>query len=214
MFQVQLKTAKPASHFKPCFRLFFFWKTRQNICHSIFKDLEMHFLYDFAKRIFIWLFSNLLVMLLGDKVCVFYSSSHLAYGLITATRAVSRQFIPETSANRWEHSFMSFITKGYFSSASLWFLITLLTYSTPNQSCEIYTLWQKFRGNPCCCSTSPVEDSAYLLEELGVEKISMAGVVIMLPAAVDTGEAAVVKEVWGFLASSFRRCSCWENELV
>lgn len=36
---------------------------------------------------------------------------------------------------------------------------------------------------------------AYLFEELGVEKISMAGVVIKLPAAVDTGEAAVVKEV-------------------
>lgn len=35
----------------------------------------------------------------------------------------------------------------------------------------------------------------YLFEELGVEKISTAGVVIMLPAAVDTGEAAVVKEV-------------------
>lgn len=206
---MQHKTAKTASHFKPCFRLFFFWKTRQTICHSTFKDLEMHFLYDFSNRIFIWLFSNLFVMLPGDKVCVFYSSSRLAYGLITATRAVSRQFIPETSANRWEHSFMLFITKGYFSSASLWFLITLLMYSTPNPSCGIYTLWHKCRGNPCC-STSP----AYLLEELGVEKISMAGVVIMLPAAVDTGEAAVVKEVWGFFASSFRRCSCWENELV
>lgn len=54
----------------------------------------------------------------------------------------------------------------------------------------------------------------YLFEELGVEKISMAGVVIMLPAAVDTGEAAVVKEVWGFFASSFRRCSCWKSELA
>ena len=50
--------------------------------------------------------------------------------------------------------------------------------------------------------------SLYLLEELGVEKMSMAGAVIIPPAEVDTGEAAVVKEVCGFLASSFRRCSC------
>lgn len=37
--------------------------------------------------------------------------------------------------------------------------------------------------------------STYLLEELGVEKMSMAGAVIIPPAEVDTGEAAVVKEV-------------------
>lgn len=37
--------------------------------------------------------------------------------------------------------------------------------------------------------------STYLLEELGVENISMAGAVIIPPAEVDTGEAAVVKEV-------------------
>lgn len=38
--------------------------------------------------------------------------------------------------------------------------------------------------------------------------MSMAGAVIIPPAEVDTGEAAVVKEVCGFFASSFRRCSC------
>lgn len=35
----------------------------------------------------------------------------------------------------------------------------------------------------------------YLLEELGVENMSMAGAVITPPAEVDTGEAAVVREV-------------------
>lgn len=66
-------------------------------------------------------------------------------------------------------------------------------YSTPNELCA-NTLRQKFRKTLAAVHLL-VEDSAYLLEELGVEKISMAGVVIMLPAAVDTGEAAVVKEV-------------------
>lgn len=37
--------------------------------------------------------------------------------------------------------------------------------------------------------------STYLLEELGVENRSMTGTVIIPPAEVDTGEAAVVKEV-------------------
>lgn len=58
-----------------------------------------------------------------------------------------------------------------------------------------YTLCGRNLEETLAAEHLPVEDSAYLLEELGVEKISMAGVVIMLPAAVDTGEAAVVKEV-------------------
>lgn len=41
-----------------------------------------------------------------------------------------------------------------------------------------------------------------------MENRSIAGVVLILPDAVDTGEAAVVEEVEGFLVSSFRRCSC------
>lgn len=36
---------------------------------------------------------------------------------------------------------------------------------------------------------------AYLFEELGVEKMSVAAVLIMLPAVLDTGDEAVVKEV-------------------
>ena len=40
-----------------------------------------------------------------------------------------------------------------------------------------------------------INHSTYLLEELGVENMSMAGAVIIPPAEVDTGEAAVVKEV-------------------
>lgn len=47
----------------------------------------------------------------------------------------------------------------------------------------------------------------HLLVELGVENRSIAGVVLMLPDTVDTGEAAVVEDVEGFLESSFRRCS-------
>lgn len=53
---------------------------------------------------------------------------------------------------------------------------------------------------------------SHLLVELGVENRSIAGVVLMLPDAVDTGEAAVVEDVEGFLESSFRRCSCREEE--
>ena len=37
--------------------------------------------------------------------------------------------------------------------------------------------------------------STHLFEELRVENMSMAGAVIIPPAEVDTGEAAVVKEV-------------------
>lgn len=51
----------------------------------------------------------------------------------------------------------------------------------------------------------------HLLVELGVENRSIAGAVMMLPEAVDTGEAAVVEDVEGFLESSFRRCSCRKN---
>lgn len=52
----------------------------------------------------------------------------------------------------------------------------------------------------------------YLLVELGVENRSIAGAVLMLLDAVDTGEAAVVEDMEGFLESSFRRCSCRENK--
>lgn len=55
--------------------------------------------------------------------------------------------------------------------------------------------------------------SPHLLVELGVENRSIAGAVLMLPEAVDTGEAAVVEDVEGFLESSFRRCSCRENKV-
>lgn len=62
---------KTCLSFQALFQGFLFLKkTSQNICHSTFKDLEMHFLYDFSNRIFIWLFSNLLVMFLGDKACL------------------------------------------------------------------------------------------------------------------------------------------------
>lgn len=47
----------------------------------------------------------------------------------------------------------------------------------------------------------------HLLVELGVENRSIAGVVLMLPDTADTGEAAVVEAMEGFLESSFRRCS-------
>ncbi len=35
----------------------------------------------------------------------------------------------------------------------------------------------------------------------------MAGVELMVPVGVETGDAAVVEDVEGFLVSSFRRCS-------
>lgn len=102
-------------YFKPFFRLFFFWKSSQNICHFSSKDLEMHFLYDFSSRIFIWLLSHLFVMFLGDKVCALYSSNCLAYRLRTATRAVSSQFIPETSTNMMRTEFYVIYCNRLFS---------------------------------------------------------------------------------------------------
>lgn len=70
----------------------------------------------------------------------------------------------------------------------------------------MWSSWEKLWRNTTVISP-------HLLVELGVENRSIAGVVLMLPDAVDTGEAAVVEEVEGFLESSFRRCSCRENKL-
>lgn len=85
----------------------------------------------------------------------------------------------------------------------MWIDYKSINKSKPENSCKISirSLWTYvFKGN--------LNFYSYLLEELGVENMSMAGAVIIPPAEVDTGEAAVVKEVWGFFASSFRRCSC------
>jgi len=52
---------------------------------------------------------------------------------------------------------------------------------------------------------------SYPLEQLGVEKRSMAGAVLMVPPLVDTGDVSVVAKD-GLLESSFRRCSWKEDE--
>lgn len=52
-----------------------------------------------------------------------------------------------------------------------------------------------------------VQVSYLLVKLLGVENRSMAGAVLMVSVAVETGDAAVVEDVEGFLVSSFRRCS-------
>lgn len=91
---------------------------------------------------------------------------------------------------------MLFIAIGYFpiSFTSSSYHMANVLYTQPILYMQ-YTLCGRNLEESLAAAHLPVEDSAYLLEELGVEKISMAGVVIMLPAAVDTGEAAVVKEV-------------------
>lgn len=53
----------------------------------------------------------------------------------------------------------------------------------------------------------PVQVSYLLVKLLGVENRSIAGAVLMVSVAVETGDAAVVEDVEGFLVSSFRRCS-------
>lgn len=92
---------------------------------------------------------------------------------------------------------MLFIAIGYFpiSFTSISYPIANVLYTQPILCNKIVILCGRNLEETLAAAHLPVEDSAYLLEELGVEKISMAGVVIMLPAAVDTGEAAVVKEV-------------------
>lgn len=137
----------------------------------------------------------------------FYSSSCLPINSYKACKQLIRNY----SANgRWRH-YTAFFPTRFTQNISFHITHELYTQKTFSNvlSAEIeMILWL----HPNSQWSNIIE--TYLFEELGVEKISMAGVVIMLPAAVDTGEAAVVKEVWGFFASSFRRCSCWKSELA